>query len=51
MKNGISACSDGQLKEWKKQNEDLETILYKQGIEVVFAEHIYAKIVWRKLPK
>ncbi len=22
MKIGISACSDGQFKEWKKQNEE-----------------------------
>ena len=43
MKIGISACSDGQLNEWKKQNEELETILYEQGIEAVFAKHIYAK--------
>ena len=33
MKIGISACSDGQFKEWKKQNEELGIILYKQGIE------------------
>ena len=43
MKVGITACSDGQLKEWEKQNEELETILCEQGIEVVFAKHIYAK--------
>ena len=43
MRVGISACSDGQFKEWKKQNEELGIILYKQGIEVVFAKHIYAK--------
>ena len=43
MKVGISACSNGQLKEWEKQNEKLETILYEQGIEAVFAKHIYAK--------
>ncbi|MBR1847820.1 MAG: LD-carboxypeptidase [Lachnospiraceae bacterium] len=43
MRVGISACSDGQLKEWEKQNEELGTILYEQGIEVVFAKHIYAK--------
>ncbi len=42
MKVGISACSDGQLKEWEKQNEELETILYEQGIEATFAKHIYA---------
>jgi hypothetical protein len=23
MRVGISACSDGQFKEWKKQNEEL----------------------------
>ncbi len=28
MKIGISACSDGQFKEWKKQNEELGIILY-----------------------
>ena len=43
MKVGISACSNGQLKEWKKLNEELEAILYEQGIEAIFAEHIYAK--------
>lgn len=43
MKVGISACSDGQLKEWEKQNEELETILYEQGIEATFTKHIYAK--------
>ncbi len=43
MKVGITTCSDGQLKEWGKQNEKLETILYEQGIEAVFAKHIYAK--------
>ena len=43
MKVGISVCSDGQLIEWEKQNEELETILYEQGIEAVFAKHIYAK--------
>ena len=43
MKVGISVCSDGQLMEWEKQNEELEAILYEQGIEAVFAKHIYAK--------
>ena len=43
MRVGISACSDGQLKEREKQNEDLGTILYEQGIEAVFAKHIYAE--------
>lgn len=43
MKIGISACSDGQLNERKKKNEELETILYEQGIETVFAKHIYAR--------
>ncbi|SFL29205.1 Muramoyltetrapeptide carboxypeptidase LdcA (peptidoglycan recycling) [Lachnospiraceae bacterium KH1T2] len=43
MKVGITACSDGQLKEREKQNEDLGTILYEQGIETVFAKHIYAE--------
>lgn len=43
MKVGITACSNGQLKEWEKQNEELETILYEEGIEAVFAIHIYAK--------
>ena len=47
MRVGISACSDGQLKEWKKQNEELGTILYEQGIEAVFAKHIYVnKTFW-----
>ena len=43
MKVGISACSDGQLKEWVKQNEELKTILFEQGIEAKFAKHIYAE--------
>ena len=43
MKIGISACSDGQFKEWKKQNEELGSILYEQGIEAVLAKHIYTK--------
>ena len=43
MRVGISACSDGQFIEWKKQNEELKAFIGELGIEAVFAEHIYAK--------
>ena len=40
---GMTACSDGQLKEWKQQNNELCRIMEGMGIETVMAEHIYAK--------
>lgn len=40
---GLTACSDGQLKEWKQQNNELCRIMEGMGIETVMAEHIYAK--------
>lgn len=43
MRVGISACSDGQFIEWKKQNEELKAFIGELGIEAVFAEHIYAQ--------
>ncbi len=43
MRVGISACSDGQFIEWKKQNEELKAFIGELRIEAVFAEHIYAK--------
>ena len=42
MKVGLSACSDGQLKEWEQQNNELRKILAGMGVESVMAEHIYA---------
>ena len=42
MKVGLSACSDGQLKEWQQQNIDLRKILAGMGVESLMAEHIYA---------
>ena len=42
MKVGLSACSDGQLKEWEQQNNELRRILAGMGVESVMAEHIYA---------
>lgn len=42
MKVGLSACSDGQLKEWEQQNMELRKILAGMGVESVMAEHIYA---------
>ncbi len=42
-KVGLTACSDGQLREWEKQNRELKQILVEMGIEAVEAEHIYAK--------
>ena len=43
MKIGLSACSDGQLKEWEQQNIELQMILSGMGVESVMANHIYAK--------
>ena len=42
MKVGLSACSDGQLKEWEQQNTELQKILAGMGVESVMAEHVYA---------
>ncbi len=42
-KVGLTACSDGQLREWEKQNRELKRILADMGIEAVEAEHIYAE--------
>lgn len=42
MRVGLSACSDGQLKEWEQQNNELRMILAGMGVESVLAEHIYA---------
>ena len=44
MKVGLSACSDGQLREWEKQNIELKKHLREMGIEAMEAEHIYAKM-------
>ena len=44
MKVGIVACSNGQRKEWKEQNEQLVDILNKVGIEAVLSPHIMSKI-------
>ena len=43
MKVGIVACSNGQRKEWKEQNEQLVDILDKVGIEAVLSPHIMSK--------
>lgn len=40
---GLAACSDGQLREWGDQNRELCDVLREMGVEVVPAEHIYAK--------
>ena len=42
MKVALTACSDGQLKDWESQNIELQNILSEMGIETVFADHIYA---------
>lgn len=42
MKNGICACSNGQKKEWKPQNDELITVLKSFDIEPVLSSHIYA---------
>ena len=44
MKAGLSACSNGQYKEWKKQNEVLINILRSLDTEPVQAVHIYSEI-------
>ena len=42
MKIGLSACSDGQFKEWEQHNIELRKILARMGVESVMANHIYA---------
>lgn len=44
MKAGISACSNGQMKEWKNQVDELIESLSKMKIEPVLSPHIYATI-------
>ena len=43
MKVGIVACSNGQRKEWKEQNEQLVDVLNIMGIETVLSPHIMSK--------
>ncbi len=43
MKAGLSACSDGQRKEWEKQNTELISVLSELSIDAVPAEYIYAQ--------
>ncbi|SCX90494.1 S66 family peptidase [Butyrivibrio sp. INlla14] len=43
MKAGIVACSNGQRKEWKEQNEQLVDVLNIMGIEAVLSLHIMSK--------
>ena len=43
MKVGIVACSNGQRKEWKEQNEQLVDVLNIMGIEAVLSPHIMSK--------
>ncbi len=42
MKIGLSACSDGQFKEWEQHNIELRKILARMGVKSVMANHIYA---------
>ena len=42
-KVGLTACSDGQLREWEGQNRELKKVLAEMNIEAVEAEHIYAR--------
>jgi len=44
MKAGISACSNGQMKEWKNQVAELIESLNKMKIESVLSPHIYSTI-------
>jgi len=44
MKIGITACSNGQNREWKDQNDELMTVLESFGMEPVQASHIYASV-------
>ena len=43
MKVGIVACSNGQRKEWKEQNEQLVDVLNIMGIEAVLSQYIMSK--------
>ncbi len=42
MKAGISACSNGQMKEWKNQVDELVKTLKEMKIGSVLSPHIYA---------
>ncbi len=42
MRVGISACSNGHLKEWEYQIDELTTVIKGFGIEPVIAPHIKA---------
>ena len=44
MKVGLSACSDGHIKEWEYQVDELVQTLYDFGIEPVLASHIKSKV-------
>lgn len=44
MKIGLSACSDGHIKEWEYQVDELVQVLKDFGMEVVLAPHIKAKV-------
>ncbi|SFC99440.1 LD-carboxypeptidase [Butyrivibrio sp. YAB3001] len=44
MKVGLSACSDGHIKEWQYQIEELVQVLDGFGIDAVLAPHIKAKV-------
>ncbi len=44
MKVGISACSNGQKKDWEEQNDKLMEVLGNMGVEAVFSPHITAKV-------
>ena len=44
MKAGISACSNGHMKEWKNQVDELVETLNKMEIEPILSPHIYATI-------
>ncbi|SFU43611.1 S66 family peptidase [Butyrivibrio sp. M55] len=43
MKVGLSACSDGHIKEWEYQVDELVQVLKDFGMEPVLAPHIKAK--------
>ncbi|WP_044959948.1 S66 family peptidase [Butyrivibrio sp. WCD2001] len=44
MKVGLSACSDGHIKEWEYQVDELVQVLKGFGIEALLAPHIKAKV-------
>ncbi len=44
MKIGLSACSDGHIKEWEYQVDELVQVLKDFGMEVVLAPHIKVKV-------